>query len=45
MEVTIAIDDEAAPMGTATFGNFTDRMTVFDIKKRIKDRFGYPVDK
>lgn len=45
MEVTIAIDDEAAPTGLTTFGNFSEHMTVFDIKKRIKERFGFPVDK
>jgi len=45
MEVTINFDDEAAPVTMTTFGNFAETMTVHDIKKRIKERFGYPVDK
>ena len=44
MEVTIILDLESAPCGTTTFGNFTDSMTVYDVKRRIKDRFGYPID-
>jgi len=46
MEVTIILEEESgAPGGATTFGNFTESMTVFDIKKRIKERYGYPVDK
>ena len=42
MEVTIILDEESgAPGGAITFGNFTDSMTVFDLKKRIKERYGY----
>jgi hypothetical protein len=44
MEVTIILDEESAPCGTSTFGNFTDSMTVYDLKRRIKERFGYPID-
>jgi hypothetical protein len=28
-----------------TFGNFSEIMTVYDVKKRIQERFGYPPDK
>lgn len=46
MEVTIILDEESgAPGGAVTFGNFTDNMTVYDLKKRIKDRYGYQLDK
>lgn len=45
MEVSIHIDDEAAPASMTSFGNFTEGMTVYDIKKRIFERFGYPPDK
>ena len=45
MEVTVVLDEEGAPTGITTYGNFTDMMTVYDIKKRIKDRMGYPIDK
>ncbi len=44
MEVTIILDEESAPCGATTFGNFLDTMTVYDVKWRIKDRFGYPID-
>lgn len=37
-------DEESAPCSMTTFGSFGENMTVYDIKKRIKDRFGYPVD-
>jgi hypothetical protein len=45
MEVSIIIDDEAVSTPMTTFSNFTHQMTVYDIKKRIKDRFGFPEDK
>lgn len=45
MEVTVTIDDESVPTASTTFGHFTEQMTVIDIKKRIKDRFGFPVDR
>jgi hypothetical protein len=46
MEVTIILEEESgAPGGAATFGNFSDSMTVYDIKKRIKERYGYTIDK
>lgn len=44
MEVTVMFDEESAPCGMTTFGSFGDNMTVYDIKKRIKDRFGYAID-
>ena len=37
-------DEESAPCSMTTFGSFGENMTVYDIKKRIQDRFGYPVD-
>jgi hypothetical protein len=45
MEVTVHIDDESIPQTLATFGAFTETMTVYDIKKRIQERFGFPPDK
>ena len=46
MEVSIILDEESgAPGGATTFGNFTDTMTVYDLKKRIKERYNYPIDK
>jgi hypothetical protein len=46
MEVTIILDEESGAQGGAiTFGNFTETMTVYDIKKRIKERYGYQIDK
>ena len=45
MEVSIIFDDESAPVQLTTFGDFTETMTVFDVKKRIQERFGYKMDK
>ena len=44
MEVTVMFDEESAPCGMTTFTNLTQTMTVYDIKRKIKDRFGYPVE-
>lgn len=45
MEVSIIIDDESVSTPMTTFANFTHEMTVYDIKKRIKDRFRFAEDK
>ena len=39
------MEDESSQITSTTFGNFTDNMTVYEIKKRIRERFGYSVDK
>jgi hypothetical protein len=38
MEVSVLFDDESpqvSSLGLAVFNNFTDQMTVYDVKKRI----------
>lgn len=45
MEVVITIDDESVPASqTMSFGKLTEFMTVYDLKKKIEDKRGYPID-
>ena len=45
MEVLVTIDDESVSQNRhMSFTRLKDNMTVFDIKKLIKERCGYAVD-